>query len=138
MPKPKSKKQKKWKPKLYPIHKHQWHRAYKKLLPKIYRLKKLWGDWVEDELFEIYGTKCQYCDEVLRVENISIDHIKPDFRGGKYTKDNADIICKRCNTRKDKLNKEEYKDLLDYLDSTSDVVKKYVLRKLAQRPAFRG
>lgn len=138
MPKPKSKKQKKWYPKLFPVHKHQWKRsAYKRLLPKLSRLRQKWGDGIEDEIFEVYGSQCPYCEKTLKVKNISVDHIESEYNGGATTLENARIVCKRCNTRKGTLSHKEYVELLEFLAEKSDHFSNYVLRKLAQQPIWK-
>jgi len=44
--------------------------------------------------------KCVRCRRLLTWEDFTIDHIKPHGRGGKTLLDNADLMCRSCNSRK--------------------------------------
>ena len=63
-------------------------------------------------LYEVYGEKCRYCDEILKVTNMVCDHINPLSHGGDSIKENLQIICSRCNTRKGPLTHKHYEKLL--------------------------
>ena len=133
MPKPKNKLQTKWIEILFPYHKHMWMKAYKKLRTKISGYKTTLGIDVEEKIIESYGQECIYCDRILKVGNISVDHRIPTFRGGENTQDNLFIVCNRCNRRKGILTHIEYMDILMYLQNKSEIVRDYVLRKLASK-----
>ena len=83
-----------------------------------------------------YGKTCAYCSDVLLVSNIVCDHKYPLSLGGDSTPKNLTIICKRCNTRKGHLTDGEYRSLLKFLNSKSDNMKNYILRKLAKGDVF--
>ena len=43
---------------------------------------------------------CAYCEEIFPKEELTMDHIIPIARGGKSTKKNIVVSCKRCNHSK--------------------------------------
>lgn len=43
---------------------------------------------------------CPVCGETLTWENFTIDHIKPYSLGGKTTRSNAALMCRKCNAKK--------------------------------------
>ena len=46
------------------------------------------------------GGLCKYCQEPLRPETISADHIRPRIRGGTTERDNINAACRDCNQAK--------------------------------------
>jgi 5-methylcytosine-specific restriction endonuclease McrA len=44
--------------------------------------------------------ECKKCGEVLTWDNFTIDHIKPYSKGGRTSLDNAQLMCRSCNSRK--------------------------------------
>lgn len=53
-----------------------------------------------------------------------------------YSWANLALCCERCNRRKGELTSFEYKPLLELVNSFPEAARKYVLRKLAQKPPF--
>ena len=43
---------------------------------------------------------CYYCKKKFNPEELTMDHIVPVVRGGKYTKGNVVACCKECNNKK--------------------------------------
>lgn len=43
------------------------------------------------------GAKCRRCTSK---ENLTLDHIKPISKGGKYILSNYQILCRSCNSKK--------------------------------------
>jgi len=131
---------------LEPIHKNHWGGAYKKLLRKISNLKanlikrsQLYNVYVDisneilKELFaKIYGCTCKYCEKTLTVYNIACDHIVPLSKGGNTTKENLQLICKTCNTRKSSLDEKSFIIILNWLSKQSDEIRNYLLMKMAK------
>jgi 5-methylcytosine-specific restriction endonuclease McrA len=134
MPDAKNKLQMKWKPLLFPIHKHQWVKAYKKLRIKISGYKSHYGlECIETLIEQVYGLGCPYCDRILDYRTISVDHDIPVSRGGESLAKNIQISCLICNRRKGRMTGEEYRTLLNYLESYDEVVINYILMKLSSR-----
>lgn len=50
-----------------------------------------WAVWERDNF------TCQHCGSR---KNLTIDHIFPESRGGEMTMENAQTLCKTCNSRK--------------------------------------
>jgi len=46
------------------------------------------------------GFKCQYCNNMFAVHELSIDHVHPRCKGGRLCWENAVTCCKSCNGRK--------------------------------------
>ena len=44
--------------------------------------------------------KCQYCDTVHNLNDLTVDHVVPRSKGGKTDWDNCVIACKQCNNTK--------------------------------------
>ncbi|MDP4039004.1 MAG: HNH endonuclease signature motif containing protein [Candidatus Pacearchaeota archaeon] len=49
------------------------------------------------ELFERDKWVCHYCGEKVTEENATLDHLTPQHKGGKHTKDNLKTSCLVCN-----------------------------------------
>ena len=54
------------------------------------------------------GYYCVYCDEDLTDQEIHLDHIIPESKGGPTTYDNLQVTCRKCNTSKGVLTEEEF------------------------------
>jgi len=52
------------------------------------------------EIFERDKWTCYYCREKVTLETATLDHLEPQFKGGKHTKDNLKTCCFTCNTIK--------------------------------------
>ena len=44
--------------------------------------------------------RCQYCEEILPEQQLTLDHVIPRAQGGKTSWNNVVTACGRCNTRK--------------------------------------
>lgn len=63
-----------------------------------------WNIWQRDNF------TCQYCG---RRENLSVDHIYPESRGGATTENNLATACRKCNSIKGSRTPEEAQMKLD-------------------------
>jgi len=89
--------------------------------------------------------ECKYCNNILTINNISLDHIIPfntiSNRKDKQisrelnVRDNLQIICKKCNQRKGNLPENEFIILLDFLKQ-HPILNDFVLNKLSQSNLF--
>src|SRR5689334_3118329 len=51
---------------------------------------------------------CPYCNVLLSVSNVSLDHKMPVARGGRNELSNIQFVCKGCNKAKGDFTDEEY------------------------------
>tara|TARA_R100000789_G_C2937518_1_gene131026 strand:+ start:101 stop:538 length:438 start_codon:yes stop_codon:yes gene_type:complete len=131
---------------LEPIHKTYWERVYKKLAQKMSALKSSLKrrsydhgviydvslSEIEDLFYKNYGKQCKYCETKLRINNMVCDHIVPIAKEGDSVMENLQLICRSCNSRKGPLDEEDFKKLVDWVNTLTLEVKQYVLRKLAK------
>jgi len=54
------------------------------------------------------GLRCVYCDEDLTDQEVHLDHVIPESKGGPTTVDNLQVTCRKCNTSKGILTEEEF------------------------------
>ena len=87
---------------------------------------------VRQLILENYGTKCNYCDAILTINNMVFDHIIPISKDGESTKDNIQLICKKCNGMKGSLNEHHFQMLLDWLNTVPDEVRKDISIRLSR------
>lgn len=59
------------------------------------------------EIFERDSYTCHYCGEKLALENATLDHLVPQHKGGKHTKENLKTSCLICNSIKSGKTYEE-------------------------------
>jgi 5-methylcytosine-specific restriction endonuclease McrA len=131
---------------LEPIHRTYWQKAYKKLSAKMSSLKgslkrrsehyevefNISSQEIRELFVEVYGQGCKYCDKQLTFRTIACDHIIPLSKDGKSTKENLQLICRTCNTRKGPLNESDFKVLIQLVQELPDELSTYVMRKLAK------
>ncbi len=116
-------------------------KLYKRLMSARLRWAKENGcspERIEELIIEYIGDPCFFCNEILKADNISLDHKIPKHRGGSESLENLTIICDRCNRRKGVLTSSEYAKILVLLQSFEPVAKKYVLRKLGTKDRYGG
>ena len=56
--------------------------------------------------------KCNYCQQMFKHQELTMDHLVPLSRGGRSTKDNLVPCCKTCNTKKQTLLPIEWEDYI--------------------------
>lgn len=60
--------------------------------------------WFRDELINAHldghGAYCPACERRVRIADLTVDHIVPWAKGGMTSRQNAQVICKRCNSQK--------------------------------------
>lgn len=64
------------------------------------------------EIFERDKYTCFYCGEKVTPENSTLDHLMPQSKGGKHTKENLKTSCLICNSIK---SGKTYEDAAPYL-----------------------
>ena len=85
----------------------------------------------------LYGKRCKYCKDILKVNNMVCDHSIPLSHGGESVLNNLQMICARCNTRKGPLTHKAYSKLLAWLKRQNKNSRDYILRKLARSDVFK-
>lgn len=58
------------------------------------------------------GPRCVYCGEDLVGQEIHLDHVIPEARGGATSLANLQVTCRKCNLAKGVLNESEFEDQL--------------------------
>lgn len=64
------------------------------------------------EIFERDDYTCFYCGEKVTDKNATLDHLTPQYKGGKHSKDNLKTSCLTCNSIKSGKTYEEAAPLL--------------------------
>ena len=59
------------------------------------------------EIFERDRYTCIYCGEKVTIENATLDHLTPQYKGGKNIKENLKTSCLVCNSIKSGKTYEE-------------------------------
>lgn len=59
------------------------------------------------EIFERDKYTCHYCGEKVTPENVTLDHLIPQHKGGGHTKENLKTSCLVCNSIKSGKTYEE-------------------------------
>lgn len=57
------------------------------------------------------GYRCQYCGNLFRTQDLSLDHVIPRSKGGRLTWENTVTCCKKCNGKKGSLLPSELKNI---------------------------
>ena len=63
---------------------------------------------------------CPYCKIELTESNIGLDHKQPVSREGSHLFDNLVLCCKSCNMIKGALSEDEYRAVLQLVDTWQD------------------
>lgn len=59
------------------------------------------------EIFDRDKWTCSYCGDKVTAENATLDHLVPQHKGGKHTKENLKTSCLMCNSIKSGKTYEE-------------------------------
>ena len=92
---------------------------------------------IRELIYAQYGKQCKYCKDILSIRNMVCDHNIPLSHGGESVKNNLQMICARCNTRKGPLTDKAYSKLLAWLKRQNKNTRNYILRKLAKSEVFK-
>jgi hypothetical protein len=63
---------------------------------------------IRDYVIERDGMLCCYCDKILQIETVTMEHIVPDSKRGTFNTTNLTVSCSECN------NKRGNKPFFDY------------------------
>jgi 5-methylcytosine-specific restriction endonuclease McrA len=97
------------------------------------------------------GTTCRYCQGILTLENLTIDHIEPyrssELRRNKAEnkehrrfmdrRENLQVICRKCNQIKLDLDHDQYSSLLAFLSGDEQMKDSVIRRLVMSRAPFR-
>ena len=92
---------------------------------------------IRELIYAQYGKQCKYCKDILSIRDMVCDHNIPLSHGGESVKNNLQMICARCNTRKGPLTDKAYSKLLAWLKRQNKNTRNYILRKLAKSDVFK-
>lgn len=54
------------------------------------------------------GKRCVFCGVDLEINEIQLDHVIPESKGGATSYNNLQVTCKKCNTEKGVLTEEQF------------------------------
>ena len=57
---------------------------------------------------EHFDHTCVYCGKTYDVSELTLDHVRPRFHGGKDETKNLVCSCRKCNQEKGTLNYQEF------------------------------
>lgn len=77
-------------------------------------------DETREIMYESYGESCRYCTVVMDINNLVLDHRVPISKNGPSTKENLQVICKKCNAMKGSLDEDHFHLLLEWLESVPE------------------
>lgn len=82
--------------------------------------------------------RCAYCHLLMQLldPEFTVDHDLPVSLGGTGTKENLRPACKRCNTRKGKLDRESYQRLRATVEEFPVEMQSDFWRRLSQKPQW--
>lgn len=66
------------------------------------------SSFIRRRVIERDGLRCVYCDDDLTDQEVHLDHVIPESRGGSTTYENLQVTCRRCNTAKGVLTEDEF------------------------------
>lgn len=58
------------------------------------------------------GLRCVFCDEDLTDQEVHLDHVIPESKGGETSMKNLQVTCRKCNLAKGILSEDEFTDKL--------------------------
>lgn len=83
------------------------------------------------------GYICAYCGKRCKKEQLTVDHINPQSRGGRLTWDNSVTSCKKCNSKKANKSLEESGMQLRYKHYTPSSIFELFLEEYEHKPDWK-
>ena len=65
---------------------------------------------IRQAVYDKYGGHCAYCGREIAYKDMQVDHIHPQYRGGKDDMDNLNPACRMCNFRKGTFELEDFRN----------------------------
>ena len=82
--------------------------------------------------------RCEFCNDLINVQAVSLDHDRPLSMGGATALENLLIVCKRCNTSKWQLGSEQFRELRRCVFDWPREMQAAFWRRWNQLPAYLG
>ena len=79
------------------------------------------------DIYNCYAGHCAYCGKKIEFDDMTIDHIVPQSKGGKDTPENTVPACQLCNNQKADRTIEEFREFIADLQDVLDENKQYRL-----------
>lgn len=79
------------------------------------------------DIYNRYTGHCAYCGKKIEFDDMTIDHIVPQSKGGKDTPENTVPACQLCNNQKSDRTIEEFREFINDLTDVLDESKQYRL-----------
>ena len=79
------------------------------------------------DIYNRFDGHCAYCGKKIEFDDMTIDHILPQSKGGKDTVENTIPSCQLCNNQKADRSVEEFRDFISNLTDVLDESKQYRL-----------
>ncbi len=82
-------------------------------LPKRTDLSEITDDaGLKAELHNIQNNKCAGCESVTQIGGMEIDRIIPQEKGGQYIRENIQLLCGSCNSKRGKFPMETLRKII--------------------------
>jgi hypothetical protein len=88
-------------------------------------------------LRERFPLRCYLSDTIIPRDSAELDHKDPVVRGGSFSFENIGITTRYYNNAKGRMNEEEFRSLLNLIQSWEDKGKDLLLRLIASNNRFR-
>lgn len=69
---------------------------------------------IRQQVYDKCGGHCAYCGREIAYKDMQVDHIHPQYRGGKDDMENLNPSCRMCNFRKGTLSIEHFRKEIEY------------------------
>lgn len=65
---------------------------------------------IRQQVYEKSGGHCAYCGREIAYKDMQVDHIHPQYRGGRDDVENLNPACRMCNFRKGTLTVDGFRN----------------------------
>lgn len=79
------------------------------------------------EIYNLFGGKCAYCGKKLDFDDMTVDHVLPQCKGGTNDPENTYPACYLCNNQKADMTLEEFREYISNIEEELDTNKAYRL-----------
>ena len=79
------------------------------------------------DIYNKYDGHCAYCGKKIEYDDMTIDHIIPQSKGGKDNLENTIPSCQLCNNQKGNRSVEEFREFVANIVDVLDENKQYRL-----------